>query len=610
MKSAIGKLRYLLTEREQGHTVGMLVLLACGAALEIVSVSAIPAFVALLAQPRKLLEYVPTSWHAVVSPTASDSALILYAAAGLLTISVVKNLCLALIAHLQNGYVFDRQAAIAQRLLRAYLHAPYTFHLQHNTAGLLRNANEGALGVISAAVLPVFTLVLEGLTIVAITGLLLVREPLISLVALALLGGATLGFIRAVRGRMAAYGAEMYGRRTDMIRTVNEGLGGIKITRVLGRERHFAEAFADHAARYAHAARFRQTAADLPRLYLETTAVLGLLAVAALLLLQHRPMQVFVPVLSLFGVAVVRMVPSVNRVTGAITTLRYGRHDLDAVYGDLAQLDAAAVRPAARPVATGLPLTRGIEFQGVTFRYPTAPAPALHRISLHIRKGTAIGIVGPTGSGKTTFVDLILGLLQPTEGRILVDGVDIHDDIRAWQDRVGYVPQDTYLTDDTIRRNIALGLADAAIDPAAIDRAVEAAQLADFVASLPDGLDTMVGERGVRLSGGQRQRIGIARALYTDPEVLVMDEATSSLDGQTERFVMQAVESLRENRTVILVAHRMTTVRNCDVLVMLADGGVAHTGTYAELIASSQRFRGMASVDDSPQAPTPAVAGR
>jgi ATP-binding cassette subfamily C protein len=595
MRDVLRKLRYLLSAQEQRTSLILFVLLALGAVLEMVSLSAIPAFVALLSDPSRLITRLPAPIARAIHPKVSDATLVLYGAVGLLMISVVKNALIALVTHRQNRFISDRQISLAHRLFGAYLTARYPFHLNRNTAELLRNANDAASNVVNCSILPLFHLCLDGLTIVVLMGLLVAREPLTSVVALSLLGGSTYVFIRAIRGRMSAYGDEMYERRIDVIRTVNEGLGGIKITKVFGREGYFADEFKRHMTRYSRAMLRRATAADLPRLYLETVAVLGLLAVATLLLLQGRPPAELLPVLTLFGVAVVRMVPSFNRATGAVTALRFGQQDLNAVYEDLRQLEAA---PQHRPKHIGesprLSFSRLIEFEGVGFQYPGTRAPALRNVSLRIQRGTAIGFVGPTGSGKTTLVDVILGLLRPTEGRVLVDGVDVHADIRAWQDRIGYVPQDTYLTDDTIRRNIAFGVPGESVDEGAVQRAVEAAQLAEFVATLPDGLEARVGERGVRLSGGQRQRIGIARALYNDPEVLVMDEATSSLDGQTERYVMEAVESLRLSRTIILVAHRMSTVQKCDMLVLLGDGSISAVGTFDELLEQSARFRAMA----------------
>jgi ATP-binding cassette subfamily C protein len=289
-----------------------------------------------------------------------------------------------------------------------------------------------------------------------------------------------------------------------------------------------------------------------------------------LLLAQGRPPTEIVPTLALLAVAVVRMLPSFNRITGAVTMVRFGQFAVGVVHEDLRLLDHRGVADPAAPLA----FHEAIRLEDVTYQYPGAAMPSLRGVSLEIPKGTVVGFVGSTGSGKTTLVDVILGLLGPTDGRVLVDGRDLRGHEAAWQMQAGYVPQDVYLADDTLRRNIAFGLPDAEVNEDAIWRAVDAAQVREFVARLPLGLDTVVGERGVRLSGGQRQRVGIARALYHDPEVLVLDEATSALDHDTERAVMDAVEHLRGSRTILLIAHRFSTVQGCDRVIEVARGRV------------------------------------
>jgi ABC-type multidrug transport system fused ATPase/permease subunit len=246
--------------------------------------------------------------------------------------------------------------------------------------------------------------------------------------------------------------------------------------------------------------------------------------------------------------------------------------------------DFALAAPDPLATVRRAPFTTGLELRGVTFRYPTAPRPSLEEVSLVVRRGEAVGFVGPSGAGKSTLVDVILGLFVPDSGTVLVDGEDVHANLRNWQDQVGYVPQAIYLTDDTLRRNVAFGLADRRIHEAAVRRAIRLAQLEEFVDSLPAGLDTVVGERGVRLSGGQRQRIGIARALYHDPSVLVLDEATSSLDTPTEHGVMQSVQALQGTKTVIIVAHRLSTVEYCDRLYRIEAGRLTEQGTFAEVV--------------------------
>jgi len=373
-----------------------------------------------------------------------------------------------------------------------------------------------------------------------------------------------------------------------MMKTVNEGLGGAKITKVLGREEHFLRAFSENADRYAEASQFRQLMLDVPRIYLETAAITGLLAVAAMLVLREHNTRSIIPTLTLLAVAIVRMTPSFNRITTSLASIRYGRFALEAVHADLMHFTVAST---ASSNGTRCVFERAITLDDVSYRYPGAARDSLSDVSLEIPRGSVVGFVGPTGAGKTTIVDVILGLLQPTRGQLLVDGRDAQSQIKEWQNQIGYVPQDVYLMDDTIRHNIAYGLTGDDIDESAIARAVRAAQLEEFVATLPSGLETMVGERGVRLSGGQRQRIGIARALYKNPSVLLLDEATSSLDNETEAAVMGAVEALRGSRTIIIVAHRMSTVRACDRLFVLRNGELVGSGSYESLLDSSQEFR-------------------
>jgi ABC-type multidrug transport system fused ATPase/permease subunit len=411
---------------------------------------------------------------------------------------------------------------------------------------------------------------MEGLTVSAILLLLFWVEPVTSLVAFVILGGATALFLRLLRRQTIHHGEQMHVARLQMIQIVNEGLGGIKVTRVLGRERAFLDAFRRAAGAYAHSARIRQVLVDTPRLFLETVGVGGLLVVAGVLLLGGRTAIMLIPTLALLAVAVARLIPSFNRITTAFSTIRYGQFALRAVYKDLRD-DESGAPPQGMPP---LPLTSCISLERVTVQYGGVRDPALNDVSLTIPKGCTLGIVGPTGSGKTTLVDVILGLLQPNQGAVLVDGQNISGREREWQRQVGYVPQDVYLSDDSIRRNVAFGLADEAIDNEAVWRAIDAAQARDFVERLPLGFNTVVGERGIRLSGGERQRIGIARALYHDPVVLVLDEATSALDHETERAVMEAVDSLRSTHTILVIAHRLSTIEGCDYRLSVKSGKV------------------------------------
>lgn len=594
MKEIVSKLRDILSPREKRLAILLFLMMLLGAALEMLGVGAIPAFITLLSNPGKVEQFRLLAPARPFFANHDPSTIVLIGACVLLLLFLVKNIYLSCLTVLTSRYVTRRQIGIARRLFGVYLQMPYTLHLQRNTAELLRNANNEALDVVGAVLMPGLTLLMETLTASGILLLLFLAEPFISLLAFILLGGATFLFVRGMRRRMLHYGQLVQDYRLKMIQTVNEALGGFKITRVLGREGHFLGAYGQQADQFAEALRYRQIMTELPRLYLETVAMFGMLGVAALLIAQHRPVQAIIPTLSILAVAIVRMIPSFNRITTSLTSIRYGRFSLDVVHADLVSLPSEGAKQVHREKDRGF--EDSIRLEDVTFQYPGAATDSLRNVSLSIPRGSAVAFVGPTGSGKTTLVDLILGLLGPTAGRILIDDVDLSDRVSEWQRHIGYVPQDIFLTDDTIRRNIAFGLPDDAIDNAAVSNAAEAAQLTEFIGSLPQGFDTMVGERGVRLSGGQRQRIGIARALYHEPDVLILDEATSSLDNETERYVMQAIDFLRGHRTIIVIAHRMSTVRNCDCLFLLREGAVVTSGRYDELMSGSGEFRRLAAV--------------
>jgi ATP-binding cassette subfamily C protein len=376
----------------------------------------------------------------------------------------------------------------------------------------------------------------------------------------------------------------------ETLQTLQQSLGGVKEVKLTGRERFFLAQFDERVAGAARLrSRYTAVAATL-RMGVETTFVCGLLAVSLLLTL--RSGAAALPLLGLYAYAGFRVIPSANRIMMYVSELRYSRawiHDLRA---DLAALPAPAPEAAER----GEPIrfAHSVVFERVAFTYAGETEPVLLDVDLAIARGESIGIVGASGAGKSTLVDLLLGLLTPTAGRITVDGRDVAGVLRAWQRHIGYVAQEPFLLDDTIRRNVAFGVGDADIDDRRVTAALTLAQLAEFVRGLPGGLDTMLGERGTRLSGGQRQRVAIARALYHEPEVLVFDEATSALDTPTERELIAALEALHGVKTLVVIAHRLTTVRHCDRIAVLRDGRLAAVGSYEELLAGDAGFRAMA----------------
>ena len=597
MRDILQKLSYLFTRREKRNGLILFGMMIVGALFEVVGVGAIPAFVGVISMPERLLENERVSYVYDVLGMSSPEEMVLWAALGLIVVFIVKNAYLALLVYARARYTSNRQVTISNRLFRAYLHSPYAFHLQRNTAELLRNTNSEAGAITGGVLLPMMSILMEFLVLVFIFALLFAVEPLVTLITFGVFGTLTVAFYRATRSKINEYAKEEQRHRKQSVQAVNQGLGGFKDARILGREQFFLDSYQESTWFKAKAARFKEVISALPRLVLETMAVAGLLGVASLLVAQDRALETVIPTLALLGVAIVRLMPSFTKISGSFTSLKWGERALNVVYDDVVMLEKEERAIRARLKERGgkpLPFTRDICIEALSYAYPGSAEPALEGVTLTIPKNASVGFVGPSGAGKTTIVDVVLGLLTPTGGRVLVDGVDIQERLSAWQRKIGYIPQSIYLTDDSVRRNVAFGMDDEEISDAAVWEALDAAQLRELIESYPEGLDAMVGERGVRLSGGQRQRIGIARALYHKPDVLVMDEATSALDNQTEKLIVEALEQLQGQHTMIVIAHRLSTVRNCDTLFMLDEGGLVASGSYDKLAATSEEFRRMA----------------
>ncbi|MFQ5507626.1 MAG: ABC transporter ATP-binding protein, partial [Planctomycetota bacterium] len=383
----------------------------------------------------------------------------------------------------------------------------------------------------------------------------------------------------------------------QMIKWVNQGLSGIKEAKVLGIESFFVDAYSENNKGYTSARRTLLTVTEMPRLFFEAVAVGGLLIVVLVMLAQNRDLKSVLPTIAIFAAAAFRLMPAMTRIVKTTNMIKHFRPSFDVVFCDLRRFEGAATREDERGTPPPIPFHSAIELRGLGFRYSPESPPVLEDLDLCVEKNRTVAFVGPSGTGKTTLVDIILGLLPPSEGQVLVDGTDVQENMSAWQRTIGYIPQVIFLMDDTIRRNVAFGVPDDRIDDEDIWRALASAQLDEFARGLPEGLESMVGESGVRLSGGQRQRVGIARALYRDPDVLIFDEATSSLDQETELEINQTLSRLGGNKTILIIAHRLKTVESCDHIFFLKDGLLAASGTFGELLESSPEFRRMAGMD-------------
>lgn len=574
----------LLTPAERNSTLVLLGLMVTGMMLETFGIGLVIPAITLLTQDNPAARYPVITPVLIALGNPDQQMLVIGGMLTLVGVYFIKTLFLAFLAWRQTRFAFGVQEQLSQRLFTTYLRQPYTFHLQRNSAQLIRNAIDEVSIFTGSAMLPGMLILTEGMVLFGIGCLLLLIEPLGALIVGLVLGAAAWGFHRITRASITRWGQARLYHDGMRVQHLQQGLGGAKDVKLLGREGDFLAQYSAHNTQSARMGRLQSTLQQLPRLWLELLAVVGMALLVLSMLAQKRDMASIVPTLGLFAIAAFRLMPSVNRVLSSVGSLRYGLASVSALHEEL---KLTVPEPVVQN-AVGGAFQQEIRLAVVSYAYPGASASSLNGLSIVIRKGESIGLVGSSGSGKSTLVDVILGLLPPDAGQVTVDGQDIWQNLRHWQDHIGYVPQAIYLTDDTLRRNVAFGLPNENIDDGAVQRAIRSAQLEEFVAGQPNGLETIVGERGVRLSGGQRQRIGIARALYHDPSVLVLDEATSALDIDTERGVMQAVMALRGDKTIVIVAHRLSTVERCDRLYRLEQGRVVAEGAPAEMINSKK----------------------
>lgn len=554
----------------QRRTVwSLLAMMLVGTLLEVFGVGLVVPILAIMTQHNFIESYplLQPWWEMLGRP--SQVEMIVIGMGALITAYALKVVFLAFVVWRQSRFVFGLQAALSKKLFVGYLVQPYTFHLQHNSAQLTRNIVTEVTMFGNMVLLPTMLLLTDGLVLVGIALLLLIVEPVGALCMLAVLGGAGFLFQYATRGPLQRWGKARQHHEGKRIQHLLQGFGGVKEIKVLGREAELFAQYEVHNLGNSRVVHRQNVLRQMPRLWFELLAIGGLAVLVIVMLLNGSAPASLLPTLGLFAAAAFRLMISANRILGAIQSVRYGNSVINTL-DEAFRLFESSPGPGAS--VTTLPFKTAIELTQVSYRYPDAPRDTLSRIDIRIPWRSTVGFIGGSGAGKTTLVDLVLGLLEPTAGSVCVDGVDIRGNMRGWQKQIGYVPQSIYLADDTLRRNIAYCIPNPDISEEAVWNAVRAAQLEELVSQLPQGLDTLVGEQGVRLSGGQRQRIGIARALYHDPAVLVLDEATSALDSDTESEVMKSIVALRGEKTVLIIAHRLSTIEHCDLVCLLENG--------------------------------------
>lgn len=496
------------------------------------------------------------------------------------------------------NFGFSQEADLRTKLMKAYLRAPYIFHLNRNTAISIQTIVTETHKFANGVLMP-FLFSASNLTILVVLTLLLLKTDFIATSIILIVLLLVSAFLYRFKDKIARWGKEGHEADIEMIRIINHGLGGFKDTRIIGCESYFEKQIAEQARKFKGAVVSYNAFSLLPRYMLEPLLITFLVSLTSVALVTNQKPETLTATLGVFAMASVRLLPAASNLMQSFGGIKNNSYVVDRLYLDLKELEKAKSQESIKfyqePVLNDssdseykqkqvIPFKERVVLEQVTYRYPDSSEPVLKNVSLVINKGESIGLIGKSGAGKTTLVDVILGLLIPESGDIKVDGISVGNNWRLWQNLIGYIPQSIFLMDDTIERNIAFGVPDDQIDQERLENAIEAAQLTELMGQLPDGIKTVVGERGVRLSGGQRQRVGIARALYHECEILVLDEATAALDNETESLVNEAIKFLSGKKTMIIIAHRLSTIEHCDRIYLIDKGRVAKSGSYQEVV--------------------------
>lgn len=570
---SVKKIFYVFDKKQKRSIFFMLIKIVIGALFELLGVTAVLPFITLALSANTInknekLQALYNYLH-LSSPTVFLAVL----AGILIGIYVIKNIYLVYMSHSIYKFTYFNQRKLANRLLKCYLDQPYSFFLEQNSAVLIQNIGTDVVQFYEI-VLCSMQLIVEVIVCILLTGYLFITDKSISIGVVIILIMFFLLFFKVIKKKIKIQGEIVRKNRQGQTKWLMQSFGGIKETKIAQKESYFLKRFDEEYESFAKNHCSYQTLAYLPKPAMETVVIGALLFVVMIKLLRGVDSVYFVSTMSVFAVAAYRLLPSFNRISGYLSRIMFDKASIDAIYNDLKLVEKLEEKNRKISEENDITFENEIKVNGLTFGYPGTEKEVLSNVNLVIPKNKSVAFIGPSGAGKTTLADIILGILYQQGGDIEVDGVKVIEDSAVWKKKLGYIPQSIFLIDDTIKRNIAYGVDDKDMDENRLLDVIEEAQLKEFIDSLPDGINTVIGERGVRLSGGQRQRIGIARALYNDPEILVLDEATSALDTETETAVMEAIDSLSGRKTLIIIAHRLSTIENCDIIYEVKDGKV------------------------------------
>lgn len=586
------KLYSLLRQRTRRNLWLLLAGMFVTGVIEVVGIGILPIFIQLVVNPAKLNDIaIVGDWYAF--DTLAQDVVFLYGSIAVISIIVLKNLIVFGFRYIQVKFSFGLQVDFGRRLFKGYLNAPYLFHVNLNSAHALNRLSAEIKIVVNQLIITALTLVSDGIMALMICLTLFLTEAKLTAILFTVFVVSSILFFRFVRKNTNKYGRENQYHRNQLLKTINQGLGGLKEARIMKREKALFRSYNQSISAIARTASYNETVANSIRPFFEIMVMIAIVIITTVLMTASSNIEDVLPILTLFAMAALKLMPTINQIMSTLNKINYNKYALDPVYNDLSYLEKVNKYDYDSNINVDRkPMHSGIVLSDVHFTYPDVQEEALRNINLEIKKGEAVGFVGGSGAGKSTLIDLIIGLIEPSKGSIQVDNENIHENLTQWQLNIGYIPQSIYLSDDTIESNIAFCVDEVEEDK--LKAAEDAAHVTEFLDNLPEGRKTIVGERGARLSGGQQQRIGIARAIYNNPEVLVMDEATSALDNVSERIVVEAIEELKGQRTILMIAHRLSTVKNCDRIVVMENGRIVAIDTYDNLLKDNKTFQKMA----------------
>jgi ABC-type multidrug transport system fused ATPase/permease subunit len=585
-----------LNKREKRQLVFVFFAMLIMGFMEVVGVGSITPFMSIISDPEIIETNRYLNWAFELFRFETHMDFIFAFGLAVIIFLAINNAARAGISFIIRYYSGKRLHSVSMRLMERYLRQPYIYFLNVNTSDISKNILSEVSTFINKVLIISLQLVTNAIVALAIIALLVAINPLIALAISLILTAAYVLIFTFIRKYLSRMGDERARVNSLKYKFVSEAFGGIKDVKLLGREGVFLGLFAKPSLKFAMNDAVSEVVGESPKFIMETLAFGGILGLILIMLGTGDQVEDFLPLITVYAFGGYRLLPALQKVFSAITKIRYNLPIVEILHHDYYSLPETGEKPESQRRPEALSFTRTIELENIRFRYPNTEEDVIKNQSLSIRANTSVGFVGPTGCGKTTTIDIILGLLEAQSGSLRVDSREITAKNRSnWQANLGYVPQSIFLVDDSIRKNIAFGIAENEIDEESVIKAAQVANLHDFIMNdLDRGYETMVGERGVRLSGGQKQRIGIARAVYHDPSVLILDEATSALDGLTENAIMDAIHNLSHKKTILMIAHRLTTVRECDEIFIMEKGVIVDRGTYDELIQRNESFRKMA----------------